>query len=147
MDEYIFYLDLNKVTLLGWEQRNLFSKVEEMVNAIESGDNFPAVPVKKINENTYRLTMDRLYEWGRCDGGHHRAIAHYIANKPLLCRKSREVLNREHFIIELANLGRFNIPQSEIDYICKFSGFFPISQAILVDKLPETIDIPLNFLD
>jgi len=85
MDGDIVFLDLNKVTLLGFERKNLFSKVEKMVAAIESGDeNFPAVPVKRLDNSTYALTHQPSRE-GCADGGHHRAIAHYIANHPLKC--------------------------------------------------------------
>lgn len=146
MDEDIFYLDLNKVTLLGFEQRNLYSKVEEMVNAIERGDDFPPVFVRHLYGDTYRLTHDRVEGKFRPEGGHHRAIAHYITNIPLKCRWGHSVVNCEKFLIELVCSGKFSQPQSEIDYICNFAGFFPIDQAILVDELPESIEIPTSFL-
>ena len=120
MDEDIFYLDLNQVTLLGFERQNLFSKVEKMVQAIEAGDNnFPPVPVKRFDYFTYALTHepDKI---GNADGGHHRAVAHYIANKPLKCRLVEE------------NIRWRNYPKRDE------WGFslFPIPEAILIDKYP-----------
>jgi hypothetical protein len=82
-----FYLDLNKITLFGWESPKLFDKVSCFIDLIEKEEEFPAVPVRKIDENTYSLV------WGvkdknnfiLTDGGHHRALAHYITNVPLKC--------------------------------------------------------------
>jgi len=120
MDGDIVFLDLNKVRLFGFERETLASKVDRMIKSIEAGDeDFPPVPVKKFNKSTYALTH-QPDSTGKADGGHHRAVAHYIANKPLKC-----------MLVE----GKY-----------KWKGFprtdeyrrllFSIPEAILVDKLP-----------
>jgi len=82
-----FYLDLNKVTLFGWEPFKNYDYVSDMIDSIEEGKNFFPVPVGKINENTYSLVWgvkDRKYNL-LADGGHNRALAHYITSVPLKC--------------------------------------------------------------
>jgi hypothetical protein len=122
----IVYLDLNKVRLLGFEREVLSSKIEEMVQSIEVGDNdFPPVPVKRFDNTNYALTHQPVKgQRGKADGGHHRAVAHYIANRPLKCR-----------LIEKGETWD-DYPRTDN------WGFdlFPIPELILVDKLTETCE-------
>lgn len=91
------YLDLNLVDLY-FDKREFFKSdlcIDSVIRGIEAGDDFPSVPVVKINEKTYSLTLD-AYLISRSansripelviDGGHNRAVGHYIANKPLKCK-------------------------------------------------------------
>jgi len=77
-------LDLNKVQLLGWENPSALL-TDSYVRALERGHRFPLVDV--IRRGAY-------YEIrGGYDGGHHRAVAHYIVGVPLRVRvfeKDRE---------------------------------------------------------
>lgn len=88
MAEEVF-LDLDNVTLIGFERYKSDRVVDFYVGRIEAGDVFPAVKVYKIDDNTYQLTTlpkegcdDDGYDM---DGGHLRAVAHYVAGKPLRC--------------------------------------------------------------
>lgn len=88
MAEEVF-LDLEKVTLIGFERHKSDRVVGHYVGRIEAGDEFPAVKVYKIDDSTYQLTTlpkegypDDGYDM---DGGHLRAVAHYLAGKPLRC--------------------------------------------------------------
>ncbi len=83
------FLDLEKVTLIGFERYKSDRVVEYSMGRIEAGDEFPAVKVYKIDDTTYQLTTlpkegfpDDGYDM---DGGHLRAVAHYLAGKPLRC--------------------------------------------------------------
>jgi len=79
-------LDLNKVELRVFEREVYDVIVDNMIKDIEVGNEFPPVPVYRIGENCYCLTPGLRDERGFVEGGHHRAVAHYIANKPLRCR-------------------------------------------------------------
>ena len=89
-----FYLDLDEYDLLGWEGDKLSDKVvSSIVEGISEEDEFPAVPVIKVNDLTYCLcNKTRSMPNGKLsilvDGGHHRAYGHYISNKPLKCYMS-----------------------------------------------------------
>ncbi len=87
----IIWLDLDKVDLFGWEDLKYASKLAKMVRDIEKGDEFPEVLIA-VRNGRYALS-------GRCEvarnkygsltdnyGGHHRAVAHYIAGMPLKCK-------------------------------------------------------------
>lgn len=89
------YLDLNLVDLFcdsrdGWKSDLC---IDSIIKGIESGDEFPAVPIVKLKDRMYSLTLDAYvlyYSYGKgeraTDGGHNRAIVHFIANKPLRCK-------------------------------------------------------------
>ncbi len=72
----ITYLDLDKVELYGWETFKDVMFIDSMVRGIEAGDDFPPVHVNKFSDTEYRLAVSR-------DGGHRRAVAHYVAGRPL----------------------------------------------------------------
>lgn len=96
-DEEIIYLDLEKVTLYGWEEENSIQTVDAIIRGIEAGDDFPAVPVYKIDEHEYWLDPNYLTEKGDAfnpltDGGHSRACGHYIEGKPLKCKLMHDIM-------------------------------------------------------
>ncbi|MBI4177631.1 MAG: hypothetical protein HY516_04685 [Candidatus Aenigmarchaeota archaeon] len=70
------FLDLNEVELYGWETFKNAMLIDSMVRGIEAGDDFPPVHVNRFSDTEYRLTVSR-------DGGHKRAVAHYITGRPL----------------------------------------------------------------
>lgn len=80
----IVYLNLNSITLWGWERRKSLSSIEKMIRSIYAGIDFPAVPIKKLNNDEYSLVI-YWPDVEEIDGGHHRAIAHYKSNVPLKC--------------------------------------------------------------
>jgi len=73
-----FYLDLNKNRLNGDHNGVMTLDVGLMVEGVELGHDFPAVDVSLGSDGSYRIE-------NTLDGGHHRAVAHYIAGKPLKC--------------------------------------------------------------
>lgn len=56
--------------------------IDAMVNAVEQGCVFPAVPVEVTDTGLVYISAC-YYEKGWLVGGHHRALAHYIADNPL----------------------------------------------------------------
>jgi hypothetical protein len=84
--EEIFYLDLHKNELYGWEPLKNKERIDSIVDGIRKNDNFPAVPVHRTIDNQFFLSKNILLESGLIDGGHHRAVAHYITRKPLKCK-------------------------------------------------------------
>ncbi len=86
MSHSIVYLDLRKVKLYGFHKSISDLKVDAILRGIEMGDEFPPVLVKKKSDLEYELGAVVDYEDEDNCGGHHRAVAHYIANVPLKCR-------------------------------------------------------------
>ena len=84
----IFYLDWNKHTLFGWETVKSDLVVDAIVRGIEAGDEFPPVHVHQ-GEKGYYLSPLRETSHGWTDGGHNRAVGHYIARQPLKCMLMR----------------------------------------------------------
>ena len=92
----VVYLDLDKVTLFGGERVKNRLVVDSMIKGIMQGDEFPAVPVCKTGDKEYCLDYgqednpgdvnDDLMGVPSKDGGHHRAIAHYLTFASLKCR-------------------------------------------------------------
>lgn len=88
MAEEVF-LDLSEVTLICFERYKSDRVIDYMIGRIRAGEVSPAVKVYKIDDTTYQLTTlpkegcdDDGYDM---DGGHLRAVAHYVAGKPLRC--------------------------------------------------------------
>ena len=79
------YLDLHEVDLYGWEKRKSAEKIKEMLEGIANGSVFPAVPVFETTFGVLLLDPKVKFQNGFLDGGHHRAVAHYIAQVPLRC--------------------------------------------------------------
>ncbi|HTZ41758.1 MAG TPA: hypothetical protein VMC07_00935 [Candidatus Omnitrophota bacterium] len=94
----IFQLDLHAVELLGQEREKSRLVVESIMEGIRKQDKFPSVPVIELNGRFY------------ITNGNHRAIGHYLANKPLTC--------------ELIPGGP---PKSRLEF------FFPIREIVLVE--------------
>lgn len=116
-DSECSYLDLNVVEILGFEKRKHCSDVEKIIRGIENKVDFPPVflvPVGKPDELKYRLTLLHDYVRRSNFGGHRRAIAHYIENKPMKC------------LILKPDLVKSNDPVYELVYF-----LFPIKDIIL----------------
>ena len=75
LDGQLMYLDLNKVTVYGWERKKSDLVIDSLVKAIENGEDLPATRVRQINKKSYELISH--------DGGHNRTVACYITNTPL----------------------------------------------------------------
>jgi hypothetical protein len=75
MADEIIYLDLENIELYGYEREKSDLCIDAIIRGVESGDDFEAVDVFKVDENRYDLIFQ----------GHHRAVGHYLANKPLKC--------------------------------------------------------------
>jgi hypothetical protein len=87
--EEIFYLDLHKNQLFGFQPWAQEKHIEDILEGISLGGNFPAVPVYRTLDGKFYLALDKRREDkpSVVDGGHHRAIAHYQARKPLKCKR------------------------------------------------------------
>ncbi len=76
-------LNLREIDLRGWETHVSDLLVDSYVKGIEMRDVFPSVPVVQISQNLYDLYRGCIDPNNL--GGHHRAVAHFIANRPLKC--------------------------------------------------------------
>lgn len=93
MTRKIIHLDLTKNVLIGWEKEKSDLVVKSMVRGIDAGDNFPAVPIIFYGGAYYifprniekKIGADSDFIGLCVDGGHHRAVAHFIYPKPLKC--------------------------------------------------------------
>jgi hypothetical protein len=74
----IFELDLHKIDLYCFESSKTDYFVASICSGIEHGDVFRPVRVSPQGNGSFRLA-------DLADGGHHRAVAHYIMDKPLAC--------------------------------------------------------------
>ena len=68
------FLNLNEVTLLGYEYVT-DQCIDFIIKGIENNDVFPSIRVLILDDGSYLLVPP--------DGGHNRAVGHYIENKPL----------------------------------------------------------------
>ena len=68
------FLNLNKVTLIGYEYVT-DQCIDSIIKGIENDDVFPPAKVLRLDDGSYLLVPP--------DGGHNRAVGHYIMNKPL----------------------------------------------------------------
>jgi uncharacterized ParB-like nuclease family protein len=76
-------LDLKKINLIGFHKGVDKEKVLSMLEAIAHNAQFPPVKVVEINEENYSMCFLVDDETMKPDGGHHRAYAHYLADKKL----------------------------------------------------------------
>ena len=107
--EDIIWLDLDKVELYGFEKFKHVKVIANMVREIEAEADFPPVYVAKLENKKYALSgyYDEVERTLRGDdnyGGHHRALAHWIAGKPLKCQ-----LTKNYWKISKCNLNIKNI--------------------------------------
>jgi hypothetical protein len=116
----LFYLDLNKIELQGWEDGKSDLVVAVMIEGIKLGHDFPAVEVVQVDD-FYQLRKS-------FGGGHHRAVAHYIQGVPLKCQ-----VFRDHF----REGGGDFFPISETAIWSYVSGWHQFDESLL--KLPEEI--------
>ncbi len=105
MSKLILYLDLRKVNVYGFQESFYDLKVEAILRGIEAGDDFPPVIVKQRNEFEYELVSFWDYEDEDNYGGHHRAVAHYIANTPLKCQLGDGKYDDEENLETKTNIG------------------------------------------
>lgn len=76
----IFLLEWDFAELFGWEKDKSELIVDAIIRGIEAGDRFPPVPVFREEMNRFFLSRHNH------DGGHNRAVGHYIMDQPLKCR-------------------------------------------------------------
>ncbi|MBU1246299.1 MAG: hypothetical protein ABIJ20_00430 [Nanoarchaeota archaeon] len=79
------HLNLEEETLFGWEPELSVEVAEAIVKGIEAEDDFPVVPVIKLGDGNYELSACWSPLGPLLDGGHARAVGHYVAGKPLKC--------------------------------------------------------------
>ena len=86
-------LNLNRIDLFGWEQKKSIETIEDIIKKIERSHLFSPVPVVWDGNRFYLdpsiEVRKRNTRFKVVDGGHNRAVAHYIANKPLKVRISK----------------------------------------------------------
>lgn len=75
-------LDLMHQDLYGWETPQSKERVEEFLVALQEGAVFPAVAVYEEPDGYYLTPSIENFD-GTPDGGHHRAVAHYLGGIPL----------------------------------------------------------------
>lgn len=86
------FLDLHKVPLYGWEKQKSRERIDRFVHGLQEGEVFPPVFVWKIRNQGYNLDKRRADPLRKLiDGGHHRAIAHYLTQKVLRAIITEEV--------------------------------------------------------
>ncbi len=78
-------LDLSSVHLYGWERYKLRARIDLFLQALDAGKTFPPVFVCAIRGKEYHLDKRPrdAHNKDHADGGHHRALAHYLSHRPL----------------------------------------------------------------
>ena len=113
-DPDVFFLDLEKNLLLGCEDNKNPFLVNAIMEGIRAGDDFRAMPVyHSAEQQAWYLAYPE-------DGGHHRALAHYLAGKPLKCVLSA---NPPHWFgsaspIPIKDISFSDDPADEFVYRC-----------------------------
>ncbi len=79
------FLDLVRDNLYGWETPQSKQRVDKYLEALKDGAMFPAVAAYEV-DNDFYLTPTIELPNGLPDGGHHRAIAHFLGGVPLRVR-------------------------------------------------------------
>lgn len=77
------FLNLKVDNLIGFHKKVEEEKIKEMVELLKKGHSFPPVKVVKLMEHVYHMAFLIDEKTGHPDGGHHRAYAHFVAEKPL----------------------------------------------------------------
>jgi len=107
MKDNIFYLDWNTQKLFGSENCKSDMVIDSIIRGIEAGDNFPPVSVYADPKvpNMFYISNASRDSRRPTDGGHYRALGHYIADTPLKCRllKSKLPKSRDD-CIEIPNI-------------------------------------------
>jgi hypothetical protein len=79
----IVEIDLNQEDLFGWESRKSDLVIDALVRAIESGAKIPPIYVYSTERGFFLAPAIEDTRVRLSDGGHNRAVAHFIAGKPL----------------------------------------------------------------
>lgn len=85
----IISLDWNKDLLFGWETEKSDRVILSIIRGIELRDDFPPVPIIGDDGEYYISDFRKKPESDYYDGGHNRAVAHYIMSEPLKCELVR----------------------------------------------------------
>ena len=110
-------IDWNKEIVHGWEFDMNTTVIDAIVQGIEAGDRFPAVSVYQSSQGQFYLDPHQKIDIQRdnkritgLDGGHHRAVGHYLACQP--------------FLVRIVHQGQ---------PLQKGYGYFPIQHSELID--------------
>jgi len=116
-----FYLDWNKDILQVWELDKSFTVVGAMREGIKLGHRFPAINVVEVGDNFYRLAAGKIFSDDFYDGGHHRAVAHYLEKKSLLCVLSNRIgaNSNDYRDVSFVKLGDYEICDKLEDALSK----------------------------
>ena len=97
MEPTLTFLNLDKITLYGWETEKSDLILEQLISKVEEGARLPPVFVQQKDEHTYFLTlrnerMETYAEWQRNHpeeqifkpaAGHYRAITKFFLHQAL----------------------------------------------------------------
>ncbi len=122
-----FHLNLNKEEIFGFERERNPYILRSIDQGIDAGDTFPAVRVLLVHPQkgffsrkssptpVYFIEKHGLdYRRGRrSEGGHHRAFAHWIRGKPLLCELVGEVQGSPYFFAADIKKESIFLPENE----------------------------------
>ena len=101
----VVWLNLEFVTLYGFERYKSARRIESIIKGIEAGDDFPPVFVERFPKNEYGIVRF-VDEYDNTNyGGHNRAVAHYIEGKPLKCIVlGNSFLNRTYHDVKIPEI-------------------------------------------
>lgn len=126
LQERCFFLDWKKSSLFGFQEEVCDLLVDSIIKGIKQGDDFPAVPVARSASDPEKFYLARKayvdYSSGSSiDGGHHRAVAHYIEQHPLKCKVMPEPLKLSSLDEELYYfpIGEVELLYDEPEYISR----------------------------
>lgn len=112
-------LDLNKINLWGYETKKNVDYINDLIEQINNGEKLLPVMVYQIDEINYQLTRILLEPFkNRIDGGHNRAIAHYLAKVPLECR----LIGYRPEITEKVNIKNIQLLPNELWAFSNITG-------------------------
>jgi hypothetical protein len=106
-------LDLEKVTLYGWEPVKSVKKIAKMVEGVLLGEEIPPVQILNTSQG---LILDPFHIINQgsialADGGHNRALAHYILGVPLMARIMNSNRPHKRRLIPISEIELRNLPE------------------------------------
>lgn len=123
---------MKKIILLNWEYDNLYGweklkidrDIDFLAEKVMRGFRFDVLNVYQTGFNEYELVSEKNNFLGKIDGGHKRAAAHYIANRPLRCfvrgyRNRKKSVNIKDIVIEDGDrlIGDKRIMRTQLEQI------------------------------
>ena len=116
------FLDLHAVNLYGWEREKNPYIIESICRGIDAGDTFPPVPIIRVYPFQWIFGISsestRYFIEREPAGGHHRAFAHFLKSKPLLCTLVGKVIREPYIPFSIRESTLYPKDATQLEQFC-----------------------------